>query len=634
MHRISILTAVVGCRTTGGRTLMPVVGFVHRPFCRPVMLMGTAGTKTVYKAMFRIVGKSAHICSRIASRSGTLVPVMGLVELPIAGYMYMGDVVHVDVHDCLGVVTGIHHYAGFGQIAHVQRRKLFSCKVKLAVCSKFISIHSIEVKLEHICFALTERHAVYRGGTVTVIRTELRGGKSSPITALVIDRHAGSAHGNVVIRHFSNNRFCKVTDVYSINGSLGCGNVLPHCSYGCIGSNGDLVTNCLFYSANAPSLELLTGRSSKGASRKLVFTGNAGCRSHRAGAAVCIKGYGVSGGRNILISSRDSHRLGGHGEGCFSGSCINKAYAVRSSPLFEPLAAFGRICNDGNNTAGTIVAAAGAAVNVDFSVFNGDRIGSSCGNLEFDLVPRNGRRINESLRIFTVDRKFNGVFKFVTLFCCEHHAQLIFLAALKGIHGAHFVIRAVIPLVEIDGVFVRIGSFRRHVGMSTRNRLVDDSVGPWCRNIESGLIRHILRYFISKAIGHIVSYTIFIPTIKFVSLFRGCSKGSHLTVFVRAAAGCSALARIVAYSNGVNDIFPYSRYGNVRSNSNFIANSFFFIVNAPAFKLFAYRFTHSTLGERIFAGDTGYGIHAPAIREGYGVGSNGICRYIENQFSA
>ena len=47
--------------------------------------------------------------------------------------------------------------------------------------------------------------------------------------------------------------------------------VLPNCGYGSVSSNGNLVANCLFAAANAPSLELLAGRSSKAVCRERVF---------------------------------------------------------------------------------------------------------------------------------------------------------------------------------------------------------------------------------------------------------------------------------------------------------------------------------------------------------------------------
>ena len=55
------------------------------------------------------------------------------------------------------------------------------------------------------------------------------------------------------------------------NGVSNNRDVLPNCGYGSVSSNGNLVANCLFAAANAPSLELLAGRSSKAVCRERVF---------------------------------------------------------------------------------------------------------------------------------------------------------------------------------------------------------------------------------------------------------------------------------------------------------------------------------------------------------------------------
>lgn len=55
------------------------------------------------------------------------------------------------------------------------------------------------------------------------------------------------------------------------NGISNNRDVLPNCGYGSVSSNGNLVANCLFAAANAPSLELLAGRSSKAVCRERVF---------------------------------------------------------------------------------------------------------------------------------------------------------------------------------------------------------------------------------------------------------------------------------------------------------------------------------------------------------------------------
>ena len=213
MSCISVFSAIVGYGTAICRALMPVVSFVHRPIRRPAMLMCATGAKTIYKAMFRIIGKSAHICSRIASRSGTLAPVMGIIEVPIAGHVYVGNVIHVDIDDCLSTIGGVNHCKGLGKISHIGCRQKVACKVKLAVRSKFISSRSIQVELEHIRLALAEYHAVYCG-VVIIYGTETRRNKSSPIAAVHIDRHPRAADGNVVIRHFTNDGLGEVADSY------------------------------------------------------------------------------------------------------------------------------------------------------------------------------------------------------------------------------------------------------------------------------------------------------------------------------------------------------------------------------------------------------------------------------------
>ena len=55
------------------------------------------------------------------------------------------------------------------------------------------------------------------------------------------------------------------------NGISNNRDVLPNRGYGSVSSNGNLVANCLFAAANAPSLELLAGRSSKAVCRERVF---------------------------------------------------------------------------------------------------------------------------------------------------------------------------------------------------------------------------------------------------------------------------------------------------------------------------------------------------------------------------
>ena len=229
---ISVFSAVVGDGTAICRALVPMVGIVHRPIRRPAMLMCATGAKTIYKAVFRIIGKSAYICSRIASRSGTLVPVMSIVGIPISGYVYVGNVIHVDIDDCLSTIGGVNHCKGLGKISHIRCRQKLACKVKLAVRSKFISSRSIQVELEHICFALTEYHTVYCG-VVIIYGAETRRNKSSPIAAVHIDGHTGTVHGNAVVRHFADYGLGKTADVYGINGSLGggdrrCGNLICH----------------------------------------------------------------------------------------------------------------------------------------------------------------------------------------------------------------------------------------------------------------------------------------------------------------------------------------------------------------------------------------------------------------------
>ena len=70
-------------------------------------------------------------------------------------------------------------------------------------------------------------------------------------------------------------------------------NSFPNCGYGSVSSNGNLVASSLFNTANAPSLELLTGRSSKAVCRESVFAGNIGYICHCACTAVRVKAYGV-----------------------------------------------------------------------------------------------------------------------------------------------------------------------------------------------------------------------------------------------------------------------------------------------------------------------------------------------------
>ena len=55
------------------------------------------------------------------------------------------------------------------------------------------------------------------------------------------------------------------------NGISNNRDVLPNRGYGSVSSNGNLVANCLFAAANAPSLELLTVRGSKAVCRERVF---------------------------------------------------------------------------------------------------------------------------------------------------------------------------------------------------------------------------------------------------------------------------------------------------------------------------------------------------------------------------
>ena len=55
------------------------------------------------------------------------------------------------------------------------------------------------------------------------------------------------------------------------NGISNNRDVLPNCGYGSVSSNGNLVANCLFTAANAPSLELLAIGSSKAVCRERVF---------------------------------------------------------------------------------------------------------------------------------------------------------------------------------------------------------------------------------------------------------------------------------------------------------------------------------------------------------------------------
>ena len=77
-------------------------------------------------------------------------------------------------------------------------------------------------------------------------------------------------------------------------------NSFPNCGYGSVSSNGNLVANCLFTAANAPSLELLTGRSSKAVCRERIFAGNAGDICHCACTAVRVKAHSVGRGRGTL----------------------------------------------------------------------------------------------------------------------------------------------------------------------------------------------------------------------------------------------------------------------------------------------------------------------------------------------
>ena len=77
-------------------------------------------------------------------------------------------------------------------------------------------------------------------------------------------------------------------------------NSFPNCGYGSVSSNGNLVASSLFNTANAPSLELLTGRSSEAVCRKRIFAGNTGYICHCAYTAVSIKGNGISNNRDVL----------------------------------------------------------------------------------------------------------------------------------------------------------------------------------------------------------------------------------------------------------------------------------------------------------------------------------------------
>ena len=70
-------------------------------------------------------------------------------------------------------------------------------------------------------------------------------------------------------------------------------NSFPNCGYGSVSSNGNLLAGSLFNTANAPSLELLTGRSSKTVCRESVFAGNAGYICHCACTAVSVKAHRV-----------------------------------------------------------------------------------------------------------------------------------------------------------------------------------------------------------------------------------------------------------------------------------------------------------------------------------------------------
>ena len=92
-----------------------------------------------------------------------------------------------------------------------------------------------------------------------------------PIVALVIGVPAPTdavppCHGYIVLNSFPKLRFTVV-----------------------LAGNGNLIANHLFNTANAPSLELLTGRSSEAVCRKRVFAGNTGHICHCACTAVSRK---------------------------------------------------------------------------------------------------------------------------------------------------------------------------------------------------------------------------------------------------------------------------------------------------------------------------------------------------------
>ena len=97
-------------------------------------------------------------------------------------------------------------------------------------------------------------------------------------------------------------RNCSVTAVYACCEVIGRDrDRLPNCGYGSVSSNGNLVAGSLFNTANAPSLELLTGRSSEAVCRERVFAGNTGHICHCACTAVRIKAHGVGRRRRVLM---------------------------------------------------------------------------------------------------------------------------------------------------------------------------------------------------------------------------------------------------------------------------------------------------------------------------------------------
>ena len=74
-------------------------------------------------------------------------------------------------------------------------------------------------------------------------------------------------------------------------GDKGKGDVFPERGHGGVFRDRDGVTDCHFFVADAPSVELLSGRRGKGALRQSVFfTDIADFGRHRACAAVCVKG--------------------------------------------------------------------------------------------------------------------------------------------------------------------------------------------------------------------------------------------------------------------------------------------------------------------------------------------------------